>query len=303
MNYVYPKLSSYDFGIFRMGGAGLGNILFCYARAIVYAKKNNFKIIWPTWLSLKIGPILRNEKDKRFYWNLFDNNTFCMNGFLKIWLLISKNKIFENNIHLADSTNNSIVVIDRVLLNFDAIKYDSDFIYQNLVTNLKSKHKKVFEFDFTNSICVHIRLGDFSINSSDQLKNGVNNIRLPISWYAKIINDVRSITGKSTDAYIFSDGRDEELEEVLRLCNVKKLSFGTSIADILAMSKAPLLIASGSTFSLWARFLGRTNTIAYKNQIKEYLLTENDTSFEIEIDENENIPNDIKKKIAKIYCR
>ena len=59
MNYVYPKLSERDLGFVRLGGAGLGNILFTYARALVYARDHRCRLIWPTWFSFKLGPILR----------------------------------------------------------------------------------------------------------------------------------------------------------------------------------------------------------------------------------------------------
>ena len=36
MKYVYPKLSPRDLFIFRLGGAGLGNLLFTYGRALAY---------------------------------------------------------------------------------------------------------------------------------------------------------------------------------------------------------------------------------------------------------------------------
>lgn len=68
MYYIYPKLSEKDCMLFRLGGAGLGNILFTYARAVIYVQKHeNAEMIWPTWFSFKLGPILRHESDKRFY--------------------------------------------------------------------------------------------------------------------------------------------------------------------------------------------------------------------------------------------
>ena len=92
--YIYPKLSEPDMNLFRLGGAGLGNILFTYARAVVYAAKNErIKIIWPTWPSIKLGPILRNEKDKRFYADLFKNNSGYISGLKKIVLRMTKKKM------------------------------------------------------------------------------------------------------------------------------------------------------------------------------------------------------------------
>ena len=78
--------------------AGLGNILFTYARPVVYTKKHeNAKLIWPTWLSLKEGPILRREKDKRLYFDLFRNKSGYIDGIKKTHLLLTKRKIKEKD--------------------------------------------------------------------------------------------------------------------------------------------------------------------------------------------------------------
>ena len=62
MYYIYPKLSEKDGILFRLGGAGLGNILFTYARAVIYVQNHeDAEMIWPTWFSFKLGPILRHE--------------------------------------------------------------------------------------------------------------------------------------------------------------------------------------------------------------------------------------------------
>ena len=83
--FVFPKFSQGDhFGI-RLGGPGLGNLLFPFARAIIYSNKNNIPLINPTWPNIKVGPVLRNERDKRFYIDLF--KTTGITGPYKYYLL------------------------------------------------------------------------------------------------------------------------------------------------------------------------------------------------------------------------
>lgn len=299
--YVYPKLSQYDLGAIRLGGAGLGNILFIYGRALVFAKKNNRELIWPTWASIKVGPYLRKEKDKRFYGDLFNNNSGYVTGIKKIILLFVKSSIQLERVIDKKNIKEDIVIFDKYIGDFKDIRYDSQIIREDLVKNLKGKNRKALEMDFTNSVCVHIRLGDFQIAGYDKLKSGVDNSRIPIDWYIEMVNKVRECIKSDLKVYIFSDGTDEELAKILALENVERLTFGTSIADIIALSRSKLFICSGSTFSMWARYLGRTNTIAFKNQIKEYLLTDGEISFEIELDQGEEIPRDIKEKIRQIY--
>ena len=69
--YVYARLSSWDFGVLRVFGAGLGNLLFPWARSMVLARSAGLIPIFPTWPQLKLGPIFRRERDARTYQDLF----------------------------------------------------------------------------------------------------------------------------------------------------------------------------------------------------------------------------------------
>ena len=115
MNYVYPKLSEHDLGFVRLGGAGLGNILFAYARAAVFAREHDCQLIWPTWPSIKLGPILRREADKRFYNDLFSNQSGHIGGLKKMWLLLTRTRVKEaekESIHLQ-----CYIVLSMILQN------------------------------------------------------------------------------------------------------------------------------------------------------------------------------------------
>jgi len=176
--------------------------------------------------------------------------------------------------------------------------YDSKIIYEDLVKNLMEKNKKPLDYDFTSSISFHIRLGDFNRAVIDDVRNGLHNSSLPIMWYVSMLEQIRGALGYEIKAYIFSDGTEQELNPILSLPNVERITFGTSIADILALSKAKLLVASGSSFSMWARYLGRMNTICFENQIKQRILTEKDDTFEIEV--NDIIATEYLEKIK--FC-
>ena len=39
MKYLYPRLSQHDWNIMRLGGPGLGNLLFTYGRAVAESKR------------------------------------------------------------------------------------------------------------------------------------------------------------------------------------------------------------------------------------------------------------------------
>ena len=291
MKYVYPKLSSKDLFVIRLGGSGLGNLLFAYGRALDYAKKHNCRVIWPTWPSLKIGPYLRREKDKRHYIGLFRNQSGAIGGLRKAWLLLTHKKVDES---IADQCpENGIVVFEKFIGSFEPIRESHKELRESLYANLCDK--TVLSFDASGCVLLHVRLGDFGKASEAELKAGKHDSRLPITWYCKMLEQVRAICGKAVQAYVFSDGTDEELAPLLAMEAVQRKTFGNAIADIIALSKAPLFIASGSSFSMWARYLGRQNTICYTNQIKEKILTESDATFEIEVEDS--IPGEYKKRI------
>ena len=65
--YHYPLLSKPDIGIFRGPGPGFGNLLFPIGRALQEAQAKNEIFVRPTIFNIKIGPILRWERDLRFY--------------------------------------------------------------------------------------------------------------------------------------------------------------------------------------------------------------------------------------------
>ncbi|MBP3554313.1 MAG: alpha-1,2-fucosyltransferase [Clostridia bacterium] len=282
MNYAYPKLSDKDLHLFRVGGAGLGNILFTYARAVVYAQKHpNTQVIWPTWLSLKLGPILRREKDKRFYHDLFRNHSGYINGVKKSAILLTKKRISEKEALENPDFDERVIEFEGFVEAFTPIMHDSKAVYDDLVKNLAKKNEKAVSFDGKKAICMHVRLGDFTRVTWEEVLQGKHCSSIPIEWYVNMAKDLRRIVGEDVKIYIFSDGTDEELQPLLALPNVERKTFGTAIGDILALAQSGIFVASGSSFSMWARYLGRMTTIMFPNQVKQEILQEYDNGKEI----------------------
>lgn len=299
MNYVYPKLSEHDLLCVRMGGAGLGNILFAYARAAVYAEKNGCRLIWPTWPSIKLGPFLRRESDKRFYGDLFENRCGAVGGLEKAFRLFTTSHWKEKDAWSLSGMDGVTIVFEGLDGCFEPIRYDYEWVKENLFANLKEKNRAALQYDFTNSIGVHIRLGDFFRATEEEVRAGRHDSSLPIEWYRRIICQVLRYAGEDKKVYIFSDGTEEELAPVLEIPQTHRLTFGTSVADIVALSRVPLLVASGSSFSMWARYLGRMSCICYTNQKKQEILTPEEAGFEYET--TGEIEEEIGQKITKIF--
>lgn len=273
MRYTFASLGKFESIGVRLGGAGLGNILFPWATALVYARNNNLQRIQTTWKNIKIGTFLRKERDKRMYFDLFTGKD-GINGIKKFLLLNCSNKVkmFSGD--------------DRL---FESFKNDHKFVKAELLKIINPHHlERANEFN-RNSIAIHIRMGDFSTPGDEKiLREGNWNYRLPLKWYKSVIEKIRKKS--NIPIYIFSDADDKDLKDVLALGNCKRAYFGSSISDMIALSNAKLLVASASTFSMWASFLGQIPTIWFPGQMRQKLIN-NSVTFEGEIDYNDLLPD------------
>lgn len=329
MQYVYPKLSSMDLNVTRIGGLGLGNMLFTYARALLYARDHAAVMIWPTWNSIPVGQILRREENKRYYHDLFtpkkpENDiegkaevpAICF-GCRKIWLRCTRKKIQEKELQ-ENQKNFSEKECDEKIIEFTGMEEEfepiygrenSQYILKHLQHILQEQNRAALQFHPGKAICMHVRLGDFGKASSEEqkevveemqeeaLKKGLPNLRIPITWYCEVVDQIRKEAGAEIPVYVFSDGTDEELRPLLELPEVCRKTFGTAIADIMAMAQSKVFVASGSTFSRWVRYLGRMDTIAYPGQLKQKVLEETEEAVE---EEAEVIPKKVLEHIVAV---
>lgn len=235
-DFVYPKLMAFrDMLFFRIGGAGLANCLFVYARAIQYAHRTGARLITPTWQKFSIGTYIRREKDKRRYVDLFTTENE-ITGIKKV------NAVLFCHPHIEQGLQN-------YFLDFIS---DADYICSYIINHIRPSVRTVVDsYDFRNCIAVHVRLGDFPEEH-----------RTPLEWYKE------KILSKSNEGQyrflLFSDGTDEELKDLTSLPNTERVFFGNAIADIYAISKCMFLIGSDSTFSGWGAFLGQVPCVFYR---------------------------------------
>ena len=158
--------------------------------------------------------------------------------------------------------------------------------YDDLYRNLSKKNQlRIDNININDGFVVQIRMDDFKKVSLEQLKQGEDNVRIPLEWFENIIKQIRKIVNKNVKVYLMSDGSDRALQSIFKLGNVERFDLDNSICNILAMAKAKLMVVSGSTYSLWARFLGQMSSIAFKNQYKEKVLYDDKNKFEIDIEE------------------
>ena len=299
MYYSYAKLSKYDLGVLRLRGTGLGNLLLPWARFVVATRNYGLTPISPTWVQVKVGTLLRNEADKRFYNGMFRTPRGQISGWKKLHLLSTLPRISEVEFLSGEKggSRKKLVVFQGSKGWFSPLLKDHEFVKDELLKITLDRHKRALAHNFGASISVHVRLGDFSAPpTSEVIKEGGVNYRIPISWYVRVVNQVRSRLGSELPVYVFSDGTDQELSELLALGSSQRLAFGSSIADLLALSRSHLLIASGSTFSMWASYLGRMAVIWHSGQLRQRLYYEK-AEAEIECGVRGEVPDSFFRQI------
>jgi len=299
--YTFASFSRGESLGFRFGGPGLGNLLFPWARSVAFANRHGLPRINSTWKTVKIGPMLRGEFDKRTYNDLFQEHE--TEGLRKFFLLNFAERVSEQEAHKAlENTGKRPAVIwfEGMEGLFEPILDDFEVVKKELHKMVTDTHKKAADSFQADGISVHIRMGDFQEAPSEEvLRSGAWNYRLPQKWYKTTIEKIREAAAKELPVYIFSDGKDEELTELLSLPNTRRVFFGSAIADMLALSKSPLLIASASTFSMWASYLGRMPVIWYPTLHRQKLYPA-DEAFEGELDYEDSVNEVLRNNIRQI---
>jgi len=267
IKYVYPKLSTIDFSFFGISGPGLGNMLFPWARAVIYSKKNNIKMLAPTWTQLKPSRILKGDIDQRNYSDFFSDKNY-ISGLRKAFILTSLSKINEYKLDKISDSGANILVFEGMKDSFNPIMEYRQVIRDELFNMVNDSHKIGIN-DYQNSIGIHVRLGDFGAVDLNKLKQGNTNTKIPMEWYISTLRKIRENKYKTKQtAYVYSDGTDEELKLLLDEPNVKRVKLSSAISELLALTNSESLIASGSTFSMWACFLGDMDSYWYPGQLK-----------------------------------
>jgi hypothetical protein len=240
--YIYPRFSTLGAFGFRSGGPGLGNLFFPYARALLLAKERGFTLINPSWATLKLGTFLRREKEKRMYLQIFKPRG--ISGLQKTFLLLAHRKVTENAAAGRNVPLGSVVLTSGLGNLFKDIAHDREYLADKFRDMLRLDDVARIRALGPLGIGVHVRLGDFPSRH-----------RIPLEWYIRMIDKIRRATGVEVPVAVASDGTDAELADILRLPGVRRLHLGVA-GDLFALAQSRIILASDSTFSAWAAFLG-----------------------------------------------
>lgn len=295
-----PNLYSYP----KVGRFGLGHSLLAWARCVVWSNQNGAQRIAPHWLQPRLGPYIRRERDKRFYYSQFRAGAQVA-GIKRLQVLATAQRIRIEEWHDGQILSKPTIVIFENLPTKNEVNYLHEIIgHSGLVREalwdmtMPYALPKPIAQDY---VAIHVRGGDFlSVVDPEKYLTGTHNLRLPTTWYIDMLLDLRRQLGKNIPAIVYSDCTDQEIEILLNLPKVARAKKMVAVADMLSMSQAPVLISSGSNFSRWATYLGQVPRICYPGQ-RSYRMIEGDSEIELEPECAHEIPADFVASLQQRF--
>jgi hypothetical protein len=288
-----------------VGRAGLGNALFPWARAELFARRSGARVLAPYWPGFRLGPYVRREPEKRHY-SAFFRAAHHSFGFSRFAVGALGQRISERQLNcistdIAQRYWPCIVEFSGIVDLFAPLLGEHNFIRKQLWNMTKGRLRSRGEQYGGLFIAFHVRRGDITRQgfTRDQLKQ-VNQYT-PISWFISMARAVRCEEAyRSTPIIIFTDGSPEEVAEICAIEGVHLHQRRQAIMDLWTLTHAKLLFASGfSTFGMWASFLNGMPTIYAPGKIQQFVQTGRENALEIELAEDEHIPANVVASIEK----
>lgn len=250
-----------------MPRAGLGNKLLVWARAYAFSRLHKLPLYISPWEQVKLGPIVRRERDPRFY-NSYFKHGHRMAFFARYWFARyaecqTNPPLDEAAIEPSDRQKVYIFRWDGFNGDyFHGLEKHLDVVRFGLLEMTLQHHLQVVNETPPPCIGIHIRRGDFPELKPHEDFYSAQLTRTPLTYFKDLIEQIRSITNASTEVSIFSDARPAELEMLLRLPNVIYASTNSAVADLLLLSKSKVIaLSAGSTFGYWSAFLSNAAII------------------------------------------
>jgi hypothetical protein len=264
--------------------------MFPWARAVVLAARYRLPILAPRWVQPRFGAVMRGEQVKRFYFREFTNRGY-IKGVKKALVLLRAERVSEDRLPdlLANAEPNPVVVVFEHWQNyFEPIRTSYELVRRELekivAPRILGDAAKIEE----PYVAMHIRRGDFRVGDKILVERRLT----PLEWYVGVAKALRSNPSwRDLPIWVFTDGTLEDVAELIRQANVRLVPAETAIGDMLKMSKAHLLAASGqSTFSMWASYLGRMPTLYCPGKMQQKVFPEACPIFEGEWIAGDSLP-------------
>ena len=274
MKTIYCKAK---FGEGLLGrGMGYGNRIFPWARCLIFAKQHNLPVISPVWMRPALGQLVRGGVDLSSYlrqiilFRLFRKRVGDLSVLQGAAMTRRFNSLPDTAINveeLKSAGKRTVILFEGYENYFQPLNGWNAYIYKELKNITRDKYLSWVNQYPIVPIVMNIRCGnDFDI--PDESRKRLNpGEKTPIRWFLKCLTLLRQHYGSDSKAYIVSDGTRQQLKELLSLPNVEFVRPASAISDLLVISKAKVLFASGSSsFSAWGGFLGQMPCISHPGQ-------------------------------------
>jgi len=255
---VFIKLPSVvRVGGIRLGGPGLGNLLFVISRGYVASIKNESSIYPVPLIQMKPGAIIRRENDFRTYWNIIfkDKDNSKMQHIKALFYVLLGPDLLSWLTNIRRSEKDKAIVVSGLGNYFDDyIAYDNQvrlFINSNIENAIfgleGSKNKFSIDLNADYGV-VHIRKGDFvDIWQADD------------DWYVEGIKFALNNICAVERIYIITDDVSKS-QEIINMCKNEfqdsSVFHGEALECLYLMSRAKFVVGNNSTFSAWGSYLG-----------------------------------------------
>jgi hypothetical protein len=252
--------------------AGLGNKLFVWAKAHLFAHNHGLPLYIKGLNQISIGAFLRKERAKRFYFGQFQFQSKV--GITDYYLrkVAGKYAVQEadGDVHLKNGDYNYLFTeIPHWQNRFEGINDCREVIITGMHNLLSARIKKVLAEDNCKPVIgMHIRLGDFKkLQPGTNFKN-VGGIRTPLDYFEQCIHSIRSYSVKELPVTIFSDGYPSELRQILKMPGVTLAPVAPDVVDMIRLSRSQYIFTSaGSTFGEWAGYLSSAPVFIHPDHI------------------------------------
>jgi glycosyl transferase family 11 len=252
--------------------------MFSWARAEVFRHRFGVPMLAPQWTQAKLGPLLRREKDLRFYNGLFDNRSYIV-GLPRLVALASRKWIDGASIGInADPKRvaldpDGLIVFEGWQGWFrDDLLIHRAYVRERLEAILSQRvREEIRSFDRPLELALHVRRGDMARNlvAAGAEMGGPDENEVQSEYYfLSVIRQIRKVAGRSVPATVFTDAHEGELKQLPAEPDVHMAGSRSPIADIWCMSRSKILItSSASSFSAWASYLGGMPTIWQRTRV------------------------------------
>ena len=265
MLYAYPRFTRQS---------GIGNRLFPWARAYLFAKDHGAKLIWPNWAHFRLGSLLkggvrwRDFPGKIYLLGNFNPDQTYVSGLRKQIILRTSQKFAELDIRTTNNPGASEIIVFDGVRNLFTDLAGSQATLKNALISIASPAVMSSVQITLPPIALNIRRGkDFRDPRDPGEFVTTGALRTPLEWFRMTLQRIRRLVGSEVGAFVVSDGDEADLNPVLGLPNTVHIKTTTALADLLLISQARLLIASGgSSFSAWGAFLSEAPTLCIPGQ-------------------------------------